>query len=208
MTDKKSVLFPAYLPSLADFSVLTQYEVIWEISGNYQKQSLRNRTYITNDRGRHALTIPIKGKAAEAPRRGYDEILIDNTQPWQRTHWRTLQTAYRTSPYFEFYEHLFEPLFSQTKTHLLPFNLEVIETICKALQISFPTEKTADYFKELSQGHDHRYLISPKEIKGYHSPTYNQVFMDRHGFIPNLSVLDILFNEGPNALSLLKAATI
>lgn len=99
MTAKKTLLFPSYFPAIASFAAMVQHEVVWEVSGNYQKQSLRNRAYITNDRGKHTLTIPVQGKGELTPRRSYDQIPIDNSQPWQRNHWRTLQTAYRTSPF-------------------------------------------------------------------------------------------------------------
>ena len=208
MSAKETLLFPSYLPSIASFSVMTQYEVFWEVCGNYQKQSLRNRAYIANDRGLHALTIPVQGKAKEQSRRSYDEILIDNSQPWQRTHWRTLQTAYRTSPYFEFYEHLLAPLYSSTYTHLLVFNLALIKTICNCLQIPFSENNTTVYEKYPADKKDHRALVSPKPSTTYQGPVYNQVFIDRHDFIANLSILDLLFNEGPHSISLLKAAAI
>ena len=99
MTSKKTLLFPSYLPAIASFAAMVQHEVVWEVSGNYQKQSLRNRAYVTNDRGKHTLTIPVQGKGELSHRRSYEQIPIDNSQPWQRTHWRTLQTAYRTSPF-------------------------------------------------------------------------------------------------------------
>jgi len=208
MTLKKTLLFPSYLPAIASFAAMVQHEVVWEVSGNYQKQSLRNRAYITNDRGKHTLTIPVQGKGELTPRRSYDQIPIDNSQPWQRTHWRTLQTAYRTSPFFEYYEQDLEPLFTGSHDFLLAYNLAVIKTICECLQIPFSENYTTVFEKEPQNTNDHRYLINPKTQKDFDSPEYQQVFGDRHGFIPNLSILDLLFNEGPNALVVLKNTLI
>ena len=208
MTSKKTLLFPSYLPAIASFAAMVQHEVVWEVSGNYQKQSLRNRAYVTNDRGKHTLTIPVQGKGELSHRRSYEQIPIDNSQPWQRTHWRTLQTAYRTSPFFEYYEQDLEPLFTGSHDFLLAYNLAAIKTICECLQIPFSENYTTVFEKEPQIANDHRHLISPKTPKDFKSPEYQQVFGDRHGFIPNLSILDLLFNEGPNALDILKNTLI
>ncbi len=205
---KKTLLFPSYFPTIASFSAILQYEVNWEIFGNYQKQSLRNRANITNDRGLHSLSVPVIGKGNGKDRLPYIEVLIDNSQPWQRTHWRTLQTAYRTSPFFEFYEHALEPLFTKTYTHLLSFNMLTTQTLCECLQVTFPEGLTSVYEKKPLNCKDHRELISPKPPVSFKLKAYNQVFIEKHGFIAHLSVLDLLFNEGPQAANLLKQAKI
>lgn len=205
---KKTLLFPSYFPTIASFSAILQYEVNWEIFGNYQKQSLRNRANITNDRGLHSLSVPVIGKGNGKDRLPYIEVLIDNSQPWQRTHWRTLQTAYRTSPFFEFYEHALEPLFTKTYTHLLSFNMLTTQTLCECLQVTFPEGLTSGFEKKPLNCKDHRELISPKPPVSFKLKAYNQVFIEKHGFIAHLSVLDLLFNEGPQAANLLKQAKI
>ena len=205
---KKTLLFPSYFPTIASFSAILQYEVNWEIFGNYQKQSLRNRANITNDRGLHSLSVPVIGKGNGKDRLPFIEVLIDNSQPWQRTHWRTLQTAYRTSPFFEFYEHALEPLFTKTYTHLLSFNMLTTQTLCECLQVTFPEGLTSVYEKKPLNCKDHRELISPKPPVSFKLKAYNQVFIEKHGFIAHLSVLDLLFNEGPQAANLLKQAKI
>ncbi|MEO1010322.1 MAG: WbqC family protein [Bacteroidota bacterium] len=201
------LLHPTYFPNIAAFSILAQYEVIWEVWDNYQKQTYRNRSYICTDQGRHMLTIPIKHVGGEHGRQKYREVLLDNSYPWQRQHWRTLQTAYRTSPFFEFYEDDFAPLFSKPYIHLLDFNLATIETLCNCLQIATPNTRTTIFEKIVGIGtqKDLRHLVNAKAKIPFRNERYRQVFEDRHGFVPNLSCLDLLFNEGPNAIGFLRS---
>ena len=201
----KILLHPSYFPNIGTFSSIAQNEVVLEIQDNYQKQTYRNRCYVCNDLGKHILSIPIKHVGGEEGRQKYKDVRIENDYEWQRQHWRTLQTAYRTSPFFEFYEDDFAPLFENQQQFLLDFNLKTIEIICNCLQIAMPGEKTERYETISSQFVDARFLIKRKFDLNVSFQEYNQVFGDRHGFVPNTSVLDLLFNEGTNALSYLKS---
>jgi len=198
------LLHPSYFPNIATFSAIAQNEVCWEMQDNYQKQTYRNRCYICNDSGKHILSIPIKHVGGQQGRQKYKEIVIENDYAWQRQHWRTLQTAYRTSPFFEFYEDELAPLYEKTQKFLLDFNLKTIEVVCSCLQIALPSEKTAVYNTDPKELCDARFLIDRKQdLHGIFDP-YTQVFSDRHDFIENVSALDLLFNEGTNAHSYLK----
>jgi len=199
-----AVLHPGYFLNLTNFAVIAQKEIIWEVSGNYQKQSYRNRCHIANDRGFHTLSIPIKHNGKLNGRNAYAEVAIDNKYAWQRQHWRTLQTAYRTSPFFEFYEDDIAVLYHNTYSSLLDFNLKTIEIACECLQIDMPKIQTSIYHKTLEQDLDGRYLIDAKKKTSIDFESYVQVFDDRNGFIKNLSILDLLFNEGTNALDYLQ----
>lgn len=198
------LLHPGYLPNIANFAALVQNDICWEVKDNYQKQTFRNRCYICTDQGRHMLNIPIKHIGGKKNRQKYAEVAIDNDYPWQRQHWRTLQTAYRTSPFFEFYEDEIAPLYEGQHHLLMDFNLRALETICDCLQIPMPLKKTEIYQPGVPDILDGRYLIDSKSTLAVEFPEYTQVFNDRNPFIPNLSILDLLFNEGNNALSYLK----
>ncbi|HEA22554.1 hypothetical protein LCGC14_1342980 [marine sediment metagenome] len=202
----KTLLHPAYFPNIATFAVIAQRNIIWEVEDNYQKQTYRNRCYVCTDIGRHMLSIPIQHIGGTQGRQKFKAVLIDNSYPWQRNHWRTLQTAYRTSPFFEFYEEDLAPLYLQTFESLLDFNLKTIQTICDCLQIESPNEKTLEFNlkPKLANLKDSRFLVSAKRKLELQQEKYVQVFGDRHGFVENVSVLDLLFNEGTTALSYLK----
>lgn len=202
------LLHPSYFPNIATFSALVQNDVCWEIAGNYQKQTYRNRCYICNDLGKHILSIPIKHVGGEEGRQKYKNVLIENDYAWQRQHWRTLQTAYRTSPFFEFYEDDLAPLFETAQKYLLDFNLKTIEIICSCLQIEPPTLKTDVYEIAPKELLDARFLIKRKQAVNGRFENYTQVFGDRHGFVENVSTLDLLFNEGTNAHAYLKNQNI
>tara|TARA_R110000796_G_scaffold252631_1_gene389240 strand:- start:125301 stop:125936 length:636 start_codon:yes stop_codon:yes gene_type:complete len=199
------VMHPGYFLNLVNFAVISQKEITWEVSGNYQKQSYRNRCNIGNDRGLHTLSIPIKHNGKYKGRNAYADVKIDNKYAWQRQHWRTLQTAYRTSPFFEFYEDEIAVLYTQEYESLLDYNLKTIEVACDCLQIEMPNNKTTIFHKTVDQTKiEGRYLIDAKKEIPLKLEAYVQVFDDRNGFIKNLSILDLLFNEGTNALSYLE----
>tara|TARA_R110000868_G_scaffold21614_11_gene89577 strand:- start:8857 stop:9339 length:483 start_codon:yes stop_codon:yes gene_type:complete len=150
------------------------------------------------------LNIPIKHVGNEKGKQRYSNVKMDNDYPWQRQHWRTLETAYRTSPFFEFYEDDIAPLYHKKFDSLMDYNLKSIEIICECLQINMPTSTTESYEVAVPNKIDGRFLIKSKAKYAFEQPEYVQVFDDRNNFIPNLSILDLLFNEGTNALSYLK----
>ncbi|MDC6367580.1 MULTISPECIES: WbqC family protein [Flavobacteriaceae] len=198
------LLHPTYFPSITTFSAIVQHNVIWEAHDNFQKQTYRNRCYISTDQGKHMLNIPIKHVGGNEGRQKYVEVEMDNSSQWKKIHWRTLETAYRTSPFFEFYEDDIKPLFESNDVNLYEFNLTTIETISGCLGLGIQNKKTENYELTPAEFVDYRSLVlAKKELNTPFTP-YNQVFEERNGFISNLSILDLLFNEGPNALSYLK----
>ena len=199
-----TVLHPAYLPNVAFFCVYTKAnDVVFEKQDNYQKQTYRNRAYICTDRGKHLLSIPIVHKKGATGRQHYKEVKLDNSYAWQRQHWRTLETAYRTSPFFEFYEDELRPLFGSSFEYLLDFNLKTIETVCDMVQVDMPINTSEKFEVAPDDVKDYRMLVNSKRKFGVEYPTYNQVFGDRHGFITDQSILDLLFNKGPESTSYL-----
>lgn len=200
----KLLLHPGYFPNIINFAAIVQNDICWEVMDNYQKQTFRNRCYICTDLGIHMLNIPIKHLRNNKGKQRYGDVKMDNDYPWQRQHWRTLETAYRTSPFFEFYEDDIAPLFHNTYHSLMDFNLKTIETICACLQIKMPRERTQIFELDVRDKMDGRTLINSKTKLPLQQPEYVQVFGDRNDFIPNLSILDLLFNEGTNTLTYLK----
>lgn len=200
----RTLLHPTYFPNIVTFAVVVQNQIQWEVEDNYQKQTYRNRCYVCTDLGRHMLSIPMQHVGGEQGRQKYNKVLLDNTYPWQRNHWRTLQTAYRTSPFFEFYEDDIAPLYEQTFEKLLDFNLMTIQVICDCLQIDMSEEKTTEYEAEPKDVQDSRFMVNAKRKFEIRQEYYVQVFGDRHGLVKNASILDLLFNEGTNALAYLR----
>ena len=197
------LLHPTYFPNVRTFSYIIHHPVCWEVEDNYQKQTFRNRTYIATDRGKHILSIPIVHVGKDSGRQKYKDVALDNSYPWQRQHWRTLETAYRTSPFFEFYEDDIKPLYINSFEGLMDFNLKSIETIFDCLQLEMP-KATSDTFEESPKNKtDLRFLVNAKVKNQLKLEPYVQVFGDRNGFIPNLSILDLLFNMGPNTVAYL-----
>ncbi|WP_010520406.1 WbqC family protein [Aquimarina agarivorans] len=202
---------PSYFGSIAQYVAIAKAKkVIYEDCDNYQKQTLRNRTYIYGANGTLLLNLPILHSGIKGKKRLYKEIEIEHQFNTLKIHWKSLESAYRTSPYFEFYEDDIAPLFEEKPKYLLDFNYKCSEFIFDSLQLTPEISKTTSF--ELTPSEktiDYRSLVNPKEkAVGTTFKKYIQVFESKHGFIPNLSILDLLFNEGPNALTYLENQSI
>jgi len=201
------LLHPTYFPSIVQMVAMAQAEkVVLEIQDNYQKQTYRNRAYIAHANGKLLLNVPIK-HSKNGLRQKTKEVPIENSFPWQSQHWKSLQTAYRTSPFFEYYEDDLVSLFMEPATHLLDHNLNLMNRLLELLGLETSVETTSEYIIEPRQK-DLRYLANAKQEKQYSLATYTQVLEAHHDFLPNLSVLDLLFNKGPNALEYLETQQI
>ena len=197
----KALLHPTYFPTIASFSLLVKEPCLLEVSDNYQKQTYRNRTYIYGANGKQILTVPILHTGGETGRQLYKDVRVDNQVAWQKLHWKTLQTAYRTTPYFEYYEDKIAPIFTQKHDLLLDLNLRTIEAILDCLHIDVSWQQTTAYHSTYDGVTDYRYLTDAKAAYEVSQEPYYQIFSDKHGFIPNLSILDLLFHEGNRSMT-------
>ena len=197
------LLHPTYFPSIVQMSAMVQAkEVVFEMDDNYQKQSYRSRTYIAHSNGILLLNIPIK-HSKDGKKNKTKDVIVENSFPWQVQHWKSLESAYRTSPYFEFYEDELKPLFFKPVSSLIEYNLEALNLIGELLDLNINYTFTTEYFKNPSQK-DLRYLVNPKLKTDFKLDSYFQVLTKENEFLPNLSILDLLFNEGPNAVTYLE----
>jgi len=198
------LLHPTYFGPISHYMLMYQHrEICFEIADNFQKQTYRNRSYIYSSNGKLQLNIPIKHNKSVGRQKTKD-VLIDNDFHWQKNHFKAYQNSYRSSPYFEYYEDDLAPLYHNTYNHLLDFNLKTHEFIFDALQEQLTISYTSEYEIELTKGEDFRFLVESKKEKEINLKPYTQVFDDKFGFLPNLSILDLLFMEGPNALNYLE----
>lgn len=184
-------------------AVVRAKKVVFEIQDNYQKQTYRNRAYIAHSNGRLLLNIPIK-HSKDGQRQKTKEIAIENSFPWQEEHWKSIQTAYRTSPFFEYYEDDLAAVFQTKATHLLTYNQQIFELFYELFGLETPYTSTSEYLKNPPQ-EDFRYLVQAKKEPEYPLTPYTQVLEAHHGFLPNLSILDLLCNEGSNSIAYLEA---
>lgn len=174
----------------------------------FKKMSFRNRCIILGANGLVSLTVPIEGGREQKAL--IRDVKIDNSEPWPRTHLRSLVSAYSKAPFFEYYFREIEVLLNSNEKFLFDLNLKIISFLIKSLKINATIELTSECRLEYSNANDMRNKILPKNFqkdKEHWKPKYFQVFEDKWGFQPNLSILDLLFCEGPNAANLL-ASTV
>ena len=197
-----SQIFPtAYLPSIEYISLFSKTEnASIEIFETYQKQSCRTRCNVMTANGVQTLTVPvIKTNGNHTLTK---DIEISYKESWQQVHLRCLESAYRKSAYFDYYFPYLEKIYKQKFNTLIELNEYSMKAILKLLKIKKEISYTND-FEKITDEKDYRIALSKNEVNKEGMPEYYQVFSDRHGFISNLSIVDLLFNEGPNSVMLL-----
>ncbi|WP_439132668.1 WbqC family protein [Polaribacter sp.] len=197
-----SLFIPTYFSPISQYAEIVHAdEVVFEVEDNFQKQSYRNRCYIYNSNGKQLLSIPVK-HPLKNQRKATKDTLVENNVAWQDQHFKSLQVAYRTSPFFDFLEDDIANIFYKKYKYLLDVNIDTHLFIMDTLQLNLDYTKTSTYQPKNIEN-DFRVLADRKHAPKKQFDKYTQMFDDKHGFIPNLSILDLLFMEGPNAISFL-----
>lgn len=190
------LLSSCYLAPIDYYALLDRsgYATI-EIGNNYQKQTYQNRCHIAGANGMLTLSIPVmKPAKEEATMR---DIRIADHGNWQHLHWNAIVSAYRSTPFFQYYEDEFRPLYEKKKRYLHDFNEELRLLVCRLIGIETEAIITDTYTTDSPTGiFDSREIIHPKRSSPFQTPRYYQVFANKNGFIPGLSIIDLLFNMG------------
>ena len=195
------IYVPTYFSSIHQYSLMLKEDsILFEVHDNYQKQSYRNRCYISGPNGKQLLSIPIKHDSSEGRIKSKD-IKVENDFPWQNQHFKALKVAYRSSPFFELLEEEISPIFAKKYKYLYDVNLDTLDFILETLEIKIPIQETSSYSNEYQN--DYREIAHKKFQPEKPNKQYTQMFDEKNGFLKNLSILDLLFMEGPNTISFL-----
>lgn len=207
-TETNSAVLPlSYLPSIDQYCYMVQLgNIAFEIFETYPKQTCRNRTTILTANGLLRLTIPVIKTFGNRTRTL--EVKIDNSTKWNKIHWKAINSAYNKSPFFLYYKDEIEILYNEPDELLIDFNIRLINQISKLIKIKPVINYTKEFLKEYKSIPDLRNSNKAIHYFDHQLENYTQVFSDRYSFEPNLSILDLLFNEGPNALKYLRNAQL
>lgn len=203
---EKGAVFPMfYLPPVEYFIKLNTYkpDILIEREEHFPKQTYRNRANIYSPDGALALVVPvIKGSKNHTK---IKDVKISYDFNWQRLHWQSLSACYRRSAYFEYYEDDFVPFYQKEKqvTYLFDYNEQLLQLLLKLIKIKTEIKYTDEYHPEYTSIPDLRMSIHPKKETAPEQKPYFQVFEERNGFLKNLSIVDLLFNQGPQSINYL-----
>jgi hypothetical protein len=204
------LVFPALYNGPLNYyaRLVNQQEILLEQHDSYIKQTYRNRCLVMGPNGLITLSIPVK--RAKGTKTRMRDIRIDYDSNWNRIHWRSLAASYASSPYFEYLADELQPVYDSRFTFLLDLNQQLLEHTLGFMGLEIPVTRSTE-FTPLESAMDPRHFIHPKKDQAVEDPgflprEYQQVFSDRLGFHPNLSILDLIFNVGPEALSYLHAS--
>ena len=192
-----TILPVAYMPSVEYVARLLREECVIDLGEHYIKRSQRNRAQILSANGVMLLTVNVEN--ANRPRQNIRDVKIDYSKRWQHQHWVSILSAYKSSPYFDHYAHLLEPYYKREWRYLADYNMEYTHTLLGILGIEDKINVSEKYVVAQEGDLD----LRPKHNEGstFVAEPYFQVFSDRMPFAPNLSVIDLLMCEGPQAVS-------
>lgn len=206
--EKTVLLSSAYLPPVSYFSKLYTYEkVCVERFDHYMKQSYRNRCVIASAAGPLSLTIPTE--KSEDPKCLMKDVRISDHGNWRHVHWNAFVAAYKQSPFFDYYADEFHEFFEKRYSFLFDFNSELCNWLCEQLDMHPVVAWSDDFIVDTAGMDDFREQIHPKkrlqtDDASFKAVPYYQVFQEKQGFQPDLSVADLLFNMGPEGLLVLR----
>lgn len=193
----------AYLGPIQQYCKMIQFpEIFLETQENFLKQTYRNRCIIATANGPLALSIPVV--KPESLKCVIKDMRISDHGNWRKLHWNALVSAYMMSPFFEYYADEFAPFYEKKYEFLLDFNESLRELVCSLIDIEPKIALTGEYIPDVDD--DFRETIRPKhngEDTSFVPVPYYQVFREKFGFIPNLSIVDLLFNMGPESVIIL-----
>ena len=204
-----ALLSTAFFPNVQYMSKFLTGKVVIEKYETYPKQTYRNRCNILSANGVLPLSVPVQKNYHTLTK----DIRIDYSEMWQRNHLTALKSAYKNSAFYDYYFYKFERFFEKKETFLIDLNENVLQSLFSVLKIDADYSYTTDYIFDSTGYTDFRESISPKPSKNrpdnkFISKPYTQVFCDRFEFVPNLSVLDLIFNVGPESKRYLDSCKI
>jgi len=195
-----ALFIPTYFSPISQYhALLNSNSITFEVEDNYQKQTYRNRCYIYGANGKQLLNIPVSIPKSSIKTKSKD-ILVENSN-WQKQHYKSFEAAYNHSPFFEFYKDDLQKIFSKKYTYLLDVNLDSFNFIKNALELPIEYKFSKTY--EENKPNDFRDLADSKKKVEISFLSYIQMFDQKFGFLKNLSILDLLFMEGPNSINFL-----
>ena len=203
MMENGALLPMFYLPPVSWFTVVNKHKpnILIEKHEHLVKQTYRNRAHIYSPDGMLSLVVPVvKGAKVHT---AVKDVKISNDFRWQRLHWMSMQTCYRRSAYFEFYEDDFARFYEEQFNFLYDYNEQMLNMVLKFLKMPVQLQHTQEYHRTYPQLVDYRSTIHPKKEAEFEQKHYFQVFEERKGFLKDLSIVDLLFNQGPQAVNYL-----
>jgi hypothetical protein len=194
----KILISTAYLPPIDYISIINgAEEVLVETQESYLKQSYRNRCYILTASGPQLLSVPVYNRSVNKTL--IKDIRIDYSKRWQQVHTRAIRSSYGSSPYFQYYFEEFERSINRSYEFLFDLNMDLLHLVSKLIRLNIKIGLTEVFAPPESTTGDYRYSIKPSRSGNYEAREYVQVFRQENGFVPGLSIIDLIFNKGPDS---------
>ena len=192
----KIIIHPTYFPNIFSFkTIINSTNILFEVNDHYVKQTLRNRTSIHAANGKLNLSVPVKFSSTKKEK--YKDIRICYDSNWQKIHLKSIESAYKNSPFYDFFEDYFINFYNKKEKFLVDLNFSSIRLIFEILEKELNCNFTNEYLEKYIDLTDYRSLLTDKNLKEQiNFKNYTQVFLEKNGFIENLSSIDLIFNKG------------
>ena len=192
----KIIIHPTYFPNIFSFkTIINSTNILFEVNDHYVKQTLRNRTSIHAANGKLNLSVPVKFSSTKKEK--YKDIKICYDSNWQKIHLKSIESAYKNSPFYDFFEDYFINFYNKKEKFLVDLNFSSIRLIFEILEKELNCNFTNEYLEKYVDLTDYRSLLTNKNFnEKVYFKNYTQVFQEKNGFIENLSSIDLIFNKG------------